>query len=61
VQVGIAIDGATNSSGTYSWPGIDSTKAAQATKWILKCALGFTFVGCLFAWRAKRRFRRAIF
>ncbi len=64
VQVGVAIDGATNASGTYSWPGMDSVKevgAAQATMWILKCTLGFTFVGWIFAWRAKCRFRHAIF
>jgi hypothetical protein len=67
VQVGVAIDGATNASGIYSWPGMDSVDgggvvgAVQSTRWILKCTLGFTFVGWIFAWRAKCRFRRAIF
>jgi len=33
----------------------------QSTFWILECTAGYVFLGCLFAWRAKCRFRRHIF
>ena len=33
----------------------------QSTFWILECTAGYIFLGCLFAWRAKCRFRRHIF
>lgn len=61
VQAGILVDGATDSSGTYYWPGIESANATGSTIWMLACMLGYMFVGWLFMWRAKYRLRRNIF
>jgi ABC-type transport system involved in multi-copper enzyme maturation permease subunit len=61
VQVAIVIDGATNSSGDYHWPGMGSADAAESTIWLLVCTLAAASIGLLFAWRAKCRFRVAVF
>jgi ABC-2 type transport system permease protein len=39
----------------------DPLNAVQSTIWILECTAGYMFLGFLFAWSAKRRFRRHIF
>jgi len=60
-QAAIAIDGATDSSGTYFWPGMESAGAAESAIWMLACMVGYMFIGWLFVWRAKHRLRRDIF
>ncbi|MBN1974476.1 MAG: hypothetical protein JW787_12630 [Sedimentisphaerales bacterium] len=48
------------SSGNYGWIGF-SANAFLSTAWILACFAGYTFLGLVFAWRAKCRFRKNIF
>jgi len=47
--------------GRYYWPGQGTTRAAESTIWMLVCMAGYILIGFLFAWRAKRQFRRRIF
>ncbi|MBN2270980.1 MAG: ABC transporter permease subunit [Sedimentisphaerales bacterium] len=61
VQAAVVAAGVTDSSGYYYWPGLDSANAAESTGWMLKCMVGYMFVGWLFMWRAKRRWRRNVF
>jgi len=61
VHAGIAIDGAMHTAHRYDWPGTDSLNIAQSTLWMLICMVGYMFLGFLFMWRAKNRFRRSIF
>jgi len=60
-QAGIAVGGATDSSGIYYWPGMEAANAAESTIWMLACMVAYMFVGWLFMWRAKYRLRRNIF
>ncbi|MFC1634543.1 ABC transporter permease subunit [Planctomycetota bacterium] len=39
----------------------DELSVFESTIWILVCTAGYMFLGCLFAWRAKCRFRHHIF
>jgi len=45
---------------SYNWPGPDRGDQ-ESTYFILTVMLGYMFLGVLFAWCAKRRFRRDIF
>ncbi len=58
----IVIMGAnTNSStGNYGWASFNAN-AFMSTAWMLACLAGYTFIGLIFAWRAKCRFRKNIF
>jgi hypothetical protein len=46
--------------GNYAWIG-RSADFFESMGWILACMLGYTFIGLIFAWRAKCRFRKNIF
>ncbi len=48
------------SGGNYTWASFHAN-AFMSTIWMLACLAGYTFVGLLFAWRAKCRFRKNIF
>jgi len=60
-QAGVAVIGATGSSGIYYWPGMESSDVAESTIWMLACMVGYMLIGWLFVWRAKYRLRRNIF
>jgi ABC-type transport system involved in multi-copper enzyme maturation permease subunit len=60
VQVGVLVDGATNSSGNYNWPS-GPVSAIESTMWLLLCVVVFGLLGLLFGWLGKCRFRRAVF
>jgi len=61
VQAVVVVAGATDSSHHYYWPGLKSENTADSTTWMLKCMVGYMFVGWLFMWRAKHRLRRNVF
>jgi len=46
---------------TYHWIGFRNMGVVESTSWMLICMLGYMFLGYLFAWRAKCRFRRNVF
>ncbi len=45
----------------YDWLEVGARDVSEATIWMLFCMLGYMFLGLLFAWRAKCRFRRNVF
>ena len=45
----------------FKFRGGDSLDVVESTLWIVVCTAGYMFLGGLFAWRAKCRFRRHIF
>ena len=47
--------------GNYHWIGMGSADFVESMAWILTCMLGYIFIGIIFAWRAKCRFRKNIF
>jgi len=47
--------------GRYDWLEVGARDVSEATIWMLSCMLGHMFLGLLFAWRAKCRFRRNVF
>ena len=58
----VIINANTHASGTsYDWASFQNATAFKSTIWMLTCLAGYTFVGLLFAWRAKCRFRKNIF
>ena len=59
IQIVTANTGA--SSSNYQWAGLDNLNAFDSTLWMLACLAGYTFLGLVFAWRAKCRFRKNIF
>ncbi|MBN2588518.1 MAG: ABC transporter permease subunit [Sedimentisphaerales bacterium] len=48
------------SASSYNWASF-SANAFMSTAWMLACLAGYTFIGLIFAWRAKCRFRKNIF
>ncbi len=48
------------STGNYGWASF-SANAFMSTAWMLACLAGYTFIGLIFAWRAKCKFRKNIF
>lgn len=48
------------STGNYGWASFNAN-AFMSTAWMLACLAGYTFIGLIFAWRAKCRFRKNIF
>ena len=57
----VIINANTNASGgNYGWASFNAN-AFMSTIWMLTCLAGYTFVGLVFAWRAKCRFRKNIF
>jgi ABC-2 type transport system permease protein len=57
----VIIQAATRSSaGHYDWASFNAN-AFMSTMWMLACLAGYTFLGLVFAWRAKCRFRKNIF
>jgi len=47
--------------GNYHWIGLGNTDFFESMTWILVCMSGYIFIGIIFAWRAKCRFRKHIF
>lgn len=47
-------------SSSYGWASF-SANAFMSTAWMLACLAGYTFIGMIFLWRAKCRFRKNIF
>lgn len=45
----------------YSWPWNDATSFVFTTTLVLITAIGYASIGFIFAWRAKKRFRKKIF
>ena len=46
---------------TYHWIDYGSKSVIDTTAWMTACAIGYVFLGLLFAWRAKRRLRCNVF
>ncbi len=63
VQAAVIMDATVGEKGLpdYDWPGIGDTGPVESTIWMLICLGVYGFLGFLFAWRAKCRFRRNIF
>ncbi len=45
----------------YHWVGSGNTDFSESMAWMLVCMSGYIFIGIIFAWRAKCRFRKNIF
>ncbi len=63
VHAVVIIDATARSGGLgrYDWLEVGARDVSEATIWMLFCMLGHMFLGLLFAWRAKCRFRRNVF
>lgn len=64
VHAVVITEAAVSNPGNYrwiSWRGSQASGDFTSTIWMLICAAGYASLGLLFAWRAKRRFRRNIF
>jgi len=63
VHAGVIMDATVNGQGLgdYYWFKVGARDVSEATIWMLFCMLGYMFLGLLFAWRAKCRFRRNVF
>ena len=63
VHAVVIIDATARSGGLgrYDWLEVGARNVSEATIWMLSCMLGYMFLGLLFAWRAKCRFRRNVF
>lgn len=62
-HLGVTMDATAgkHAPGIYHWLRSGDTDASAATVWMLTCAGGYVLLGAIFAWLAKRRFRRNIF
>ncbi len=47
--------------GNYHWVGPGRSDFFESMGWILVCMSGYIFIGIIFAWRAKCRFRKNVF
>jgi len=61
VHAVVIVQAACNYSFDYDWPSIAELGAFESTCWMLLWMLCYIMAGLLFAWFAKRRFRRNIF
>jgi ABC-2 type transport system permease protein len=62
VHAVVIIQANTNkSTGNYPWISFRNLNAFDSTIWIFSCMAGYMFLGIIFAWRAKCRFRKNIF
>ena len=69
VQAGVVMFGDSGSENVglslsqleYKWPWRDTTSFASTTTLVMITALAYAAAGFLFAWRAKKRFRKNIF
>ncbi len=64
VHAVVIMEAAVSDRGRYDWVSFRSSQARgglTSAIWMLVCAAGYVSLGLLFAWRAKRRFRRSIF